>query len=140
MSDGTELTSDTRTLIQAGNRGDDSEGGDYSDSGHDQDAAPAVAVVDRKATTDFVVARALFFGGFALLPFLWLVAWLHFRRAARQPGAHPQLATYVRGAAIGASVGCARLACWFVTVRIYWRSWGEAGRAIMLVMPEDDEL
>ena len=137
-SGGTELTSDTRNLIQAGSHGDDSEG--YSDSGHEPDAAPSVDVVDRNASTDFVVARAMFFGGFALLPFLWLVAWLHFRRTARQPGAHPQLSVYVRGSAIGAAIGCALLTCWFVYAQTSWRSWGEAGHALMLVVPEDDEL
>ena len=134
---------DTCSLIQDGSDRADhtsvevgSAGG--SDSGRDQESQAAVG--DPRATCDFMVARALFFGGFAFLPFLWLVSWLHFRRAAREPGAHPQLATYVRGSAIGASVGIALFACWVVTVRLYWRSWGESGRAIMLVLPEDDEL
>ncbi|KAL3916117.1 MAG: hypothetical protein SGPRY_006957, partial [Prymnesium sp.] len=78
------------------------------------------------------VARAIFLGGFAGLPLLWFVGWIHFREAAKQPHAPPALASYVRGCLVGSVFGGLLLLAWFITVSASWRSWGQFGRALML--------
>ena len=89
---------------------------------------------------DLVVARRMFYGGFAALPFLWLVSWWHYRKVAKQPDAHPMLAVYVNRSLIGAVCGFVALLAWITYVQLTWRTWGEFGRSLMLVMPEPDEL
>ena len=41
------------------------------------------------------VARRMFWWGFAALPGLWLLVWVHFRAAAKQPHSDPRLRVYV---------------------------------------------
>ena len=108
-------------------------------------SAPAPLEMDsatsEAAALDLKVARRLFYGGFAGLPWLWFISWLHFRNAAKLPSADPQLATYARRSGIGALVGGLLFLAWVVTVQLSWRSWGEFGRSLMLVIPEEaDEL
>ena len=98
--------------------------------------APAAAA----AALDLKVARRMFYGGFAGLPWLWFIAWLHFRHAAKLPSADPQLAVYARRSGVGALIGGLAFVAWIVTVQLYWRTWGEFGRSIMLIVPEEDEL
>ena len=93
------------------------------------------------AALDLKVARRMFYGGFAGLPFLWFVAWVHFRSIAKLPTADPQLQTYVNRSLIGAIVGGLGFVAWVITVQTSWRSWGAFGQSIMLVIPEAvDEL
>ncbi|KAL1510769.1 hypothetical protein AB1Y20_007055 [Prymnesium parvum] len=101
------------------------------------EGAPPEAVA--QAALDLKVARAMFFGGFAGLPLLWLVSWLHFRKAARAPHADPRLGMYVRRSLAGAAAGGALVLAWALLVAFSWRSWGAFGRGLMLVLPLDDE-
>mmetsp|Transcript_31345 Transcript_31345/g.81890 ORF Transcript_31345/g.81890 Transcript_31345/m.81890 type:complete len:122 (-) Transcript_31345:258-623(-) len=94
---------------------------------------------DAAAALDLRVARRMFYGGFAALPFLWFVVWVHYRKTAEQPSADPRLATYVRSSLIGAISGGIAVLAWVIAVQISWQSWGEFGRSIMLVIPEGDE-
>lgn len=92
------------------------------------------------AVNDLRVARWLFWGGFALLPWLWFVVWLHFRKVAKQAHSLPGLAWYVRGSQIGAICGGAAFLGWFTRATIFWQTW-EAGRNMMLFTPyTGDEL
>ena len=98
--------------------------------GHQSQAREAAAALDLK------VARRMFYGGFAGLPFLWFVAWVHFRPIAKLPSADPQLQTYVNRSLIGAIVGGLGFLAWVIAVQTSWRSWGAFGQSIMLVIPE----
>ena len=80
----------------------------------------------------------MFYGGFAALPWLWFVAWLHYRKVAKHPHADPRLATYVHRSLIGAVCGGVAFIAWVVAVQLGWEHWGEFGKSIMLVIPEDD--
>ena len=93
--------------------------------------AEAASVVDMR------VARWMWYGGFALLPWMWFIAWSHFRKAARSPAADPMLATYVHRCGAGAAVGAAAFAAWLVYVNLAWTTWGDFGRSIMVVAPDD---
>ena len=96
----------------------------------------------RDSELDLRVCRRMFYGGFAGLPWLWFIAWVHFRHAAKLPSADPQLATYARRCGLGACIGALLFVAWVVTVQTQWRNWGDFGRRIMLFVPEetDDEL
>lgn len=139
-----------------GGDGNGSEEVDVSATTSTQDGAPPAAApggqldaarlrVERlqaieenlESQLDLKVVRAMFFGGFAALPFLWLVAFLHFRKAAKRPHADPRLALYVRRCLVGAVLGGLLFVTWVVVVSTSWRSWGQFGRDLMLVLPWD---
>ena len=107
--------------------------GASSDTPADESSAAATAA----AALDLRVARRMYYGGFALLPWLWFINWFHFRNAARQPHADPQLATYVHRSLVGAVSGLVLFVAWVVTVSLSWESWGDFGRSIMMVVPEE---
>lgn len=106
----------------------------------DESTCTQARLTQAQVANDVRVARLLFMGGFLALPWLWFVVWFHYRRIAKQPHASPALSRYVRYSGIGASVGCVLFLAWFTVVQLNWRSWGEWGRSIMMVFPEDDEL
>ena len=92
------------------------------------------------AELDLKVARRLFYGGFAGLPWLWFVSWVHFRKTARLPQADPQLQTYVQRSLVGTISGAVLLVAWILYVQLSWRTWSPSVQAAwMLVLPEDAE-
>jgi len=93
----------------------------------------------RDSELDLRVCQRMFYGGFAGLPWIWFIAWVHFRHAAKLPSADPQLATYARRCGIGALVGAILFVSWVVTVQTQWRNWGAFGRSLMLFVPEETE-
>ena len=97
------------------------------------------SVVSEAAALDLRVARRMFYGGFAALPLLWLVAWWHFRKSMRNSSADPRLAWYVHRSLVGATCGAVALVAWIVAVQLSWHTWGDFGRSIMIVIPEGDE-
>ena len=103
------------------------------------DETLSLSAAERQAALDLKVARYMFYGGFAALPWLWFVVWVHFRKVAREPHASPMLAVYARRSLIGSVLGGTLLLSWAITASLSWRSWGEAGRAIMLVAPDGGE-
>ena len=102
-------------------------------------AQPASPEAAAAAALDLRVARRMFYGGFALLPWLWFITWAHFRKVAKQPHADPRLATYVHRSLIGAICGAVAFVAWVVTIQLSWQHW-EFAKSIMLVVPEDYEL
>lgn len=96
--------------------------------------AEAAAVLDLK------VARYMYYAGFALLPWVWFIAWAHFRKVAKLPHSDPQLATYVRRCGVGAAIGGLAIATWYTYMSLTWRTWGPFGRSLMIVAPEEVEL
>ena len=75
------------------------------------------------------VVRRLFYGGFALLPWLWFVGWVQFRASARKPDADPRLASLVRSCFVGAVASAVAFAAWVALVR----SWPGLGAALALL-------
>tara|TARA_B110001452_G_C15005536_1_gene351543 strand:- start:1 stop:459 length:459 start_codon:yes stop_codon:yes gene_type:complete len=95
----------------------------------------ADAEEDAEAALDLKVARRMFWSGFALLPGIWLMVWLHYRGVAKQPRADPRLRLYVHRSMVGAACSGVLVACWVVVVQTQWRRWGESGRWLMAVAP-----
>ena len=81
------------------------------------------------AADDLRVVRRLFYGGFALLPWLWFVGWVQFRASARKPDADPRLASLVRSCLVGAIASAVAFASWVALVR----SWPGLGDALALL-------
>jgi len=81
----------------------------------------------------------MFFGGFAFLPLLWAVTYVHYRRAAASPQASHALKAYVRYSAVGAATSFVLLGGWILTVQLTWQNWGAAGRALLLFVPTIDD-
>ena len=81
------------------------------------------------AADDLRVVRRLFYGGFALLPWLWFVGWVQFRASARKPDADPRLASLVRSCLVGAVASAVAFAGWVALVR----SWPGLGAALALL-------
>jgi len=107
--------------------------------GVDSAAAEPITAVD--AARDLRVARRMFYGGFALLPWLWFVVWIHFRKVARHPQSDPRLAAYAQRSLVGAVCGAVLFIAWVVYVQLSWQSWSLAlQNSLMLIIPEQDEL
>ena len=85
------------------------------------------------------VARRMFWWGFAALPGLWLLVWVHFRAAAKQPHSDPRLRVYVHRSLVGAACSGALLACWVALVQTYWREWERRWMWLMAVAPPPAE-
>lgn len=93
-----------------------------------------------QAALDLKVARRLFYGGFAALPWLWFVNWVHFRAISKTHKADPELRVYVQRSLVGAICGGILFVAWVAYVQLTWRSWGPEWQSLMLVVPEDSEL
>ena len=91
------------------------------------------------AALDLMVARRMWYGGFAGLPWLWFISWLHFRHAAKLPSAHPELGKYATRSGVCAVIGGMLFLAWIVYVQTTWRTWGDFGRSFMIVIPEEPE-
>lgn len=104
-------------------------------------SSAASSATAAQAALDLKVARRMWYGGFAGLPWLWFVVWFHFRTPAKLPAADPQLQTYVQRSIIGAIIGGLFFVAWVIYVQLTWHTWGSFGQSFMLVIPEDaDEL
>ena len=88
---------------------------------------------------DLKVARRMFWWGFALLPGLWLLVWVHFRQAVKQPGSDPLLRLYVHRSLVGATCSGVLLACWVALVQSHWREWEDRWQSLMAVAPPPEE-
>ena len=88
---------------------------------------------------DLKVARRMFWWGFALLPGLWLLVWVHFRQAVKQPGSDPRLRLYVHRSLVGAACSGVLLSCWVALVQSHWREWEDRWQWLMVVAPPPEE-
>ena len=97
--------------------------------------------LDAANSLDLRVARRMFWWGFAALPGLWLLVWMHFRGAAKLPHSDPLLRVYVHRSLVGAACSGLLLACWVVLVQTSWREWEAEGkwRWLMAVAPPPEE-
>lgn len=102
-------------------------------SAFERDEAASATALDVK------VARRMFYFGFAGLPWLWAVNYLHFRRTSQQPSADPELEKYVQRSLCGAVTGAVLFVAWVVYVQLNWSttSWL---KPLMLSYPEATEL
>lgn len=79
-----------------------------------------------------------FRGGFALLPFLWLVNAVWFAREAFVVPAYEeqsQIKKYVIFSAIGAAIWTAALTTWIIIFQTQRAEWGEFADTISYIIP-----
>lgn len=82
------------------------------------------------------ISRKMFYGGFAFLPFLWLVNFVYFYKTIQQPNAPKVLKQYVYFSLAGCVTWFIILTTWyalFVSKRV---SWGEGADRITVVIPK----
>ncbi|KAI9342168.1 gamma-secretase aspartyl protease complex, presenilin enhancer-2 subunit [Pilaira anomala] len=82
------------------------------------------------------ISKKMFYGGFAFLPFLWLVNFLYFFKTSKQPNAPPALKKYIYFSLTGCLVWFVILTSWyslFINKRI---AWGQAADRITVVIPK----
>ncbi|KAG4086560.1 gamma-secretase aspartyl protease complex, presenilin enhancer-2 subunit [Neocallimastix lanati (nom. inval.)] len=61
------------------------------------------------------ISKKMFYGGFAFLPWLWLVNWIYFNPVLKQrPGLSEQIHFYVKWSFIGAAIWIVLLATWVI--------------------------
>ncbi|KAI8083174.1 gamma-secretase aspartyl protease complex, presenilin enhancer-2 subunit [Halteromyces radiatus] len=83
-----------------------------------------------------IISKKMFYGGFAFLPFLWLVNFLYFFQQTRKPSAPKQLKHYVYLSLGGCLLWFIVLTTWygiFVNERTYW---GALGDKLTVVIPK----
>ena len=80
------------------------------------------------------VARKMFYGGCALLPWLWLVNIIYFRKLYFSPECPPGVKKWVGRSSIGFLVVTTLWIIWCIIFQTTYKSWGTA----LLVVPVDD--
>ena len=113
---------------------------------------------DRRLAEKVNVARKMFYGGLALLPFLWLVNLIYFRRElwskhtppALKACTHADVSVLVQGtradhtccrctdlhkSLVGFVVVTVLFMVWVVIFQESWQSWGDTGRDMLVVPP-----
>ncbi|KAI9023504.1 Presenilin enhancer-2 subunit of gamma secretase-domain-containing protein [Phycomyces nitens] len=93
--------------------------------------------LDKMSNDELVnISKKMFYGGFALLPFLWLVNVMYFFTICRKPTSPPALRKYVIMSLTGCLVCFVGLTTWyalFVNKRVQW---GQAADTITVVIPK----
>ena len=136
-------TSDLPTETGASKRQDQAQRPDRCDGADCRNSTPASDEEEQQRVRelDLKVARRMFWWGFALLPGLWLLVWVHFRHRAslKQPGSDPLLRLYVHRSLVGATCSGVLLACWVALVQSHWREWEDRWQWLMAVAPPPEE-
>lgn len=85
------------------------------------------------------LCRKYYYGGFALLPFLWFInaVWF-FNEAFRQPSypQQKQIRSYVIRSGIGAVVWTIAIIAWIVTFQLNRADWGATADYMSFIMPK----
>lgn len=85
------------------------------------------------------VSRLMYLGGFAFLPWLWLVNAFFFRHALSRKSAHrahPEVVSHARKSLLGALLGFGVLFIWMTLYLLERVKWGSFARSISLNYPE----
>ncbi|RUS35146.1 gamma-secretase aspartyl protease complex, presenilin enhancer-2 subunit [Jimgerdemannia flammicorona] len=93
--------------------------------------------IDKLAPTEILsIAKKMFWGGFAFLPFLWLVNFMYLWPATKRADAPPELKKYLLMSLAGSITWLIILSTWFglfVNMRV---AWGAAADMITVVIPK----
>ncbi|ORX62706.1 gamma-secretase subunit PEN-2-like protein [Hesseltinella vesiculosa] len=83
-----------------------------------------------------VISKKMFYGGFAFLPFLWLVNFIYFFGQAHRPTAPKQLKQYVYMSLAGCVLWFIALTTWYGVYVNRRSSWGALGDTLTVVIPK----
>mmetsp|Transcript_425 Transcript_425/g.562 ORF Transcript_425/g.562 Transcript_425/m.562 type:complete len:108 (+) Transcript_425:80-403(+) len=92
-------------------------------------------VLSRNARDDVILARRMFFGGCALLPWLWIVNILYFLPGIRAGKVNAEVKAWVNRSMAGSAIVVSVLVAWIVIFQLNWIRWGWTD--MMVVLPED---
>ncbi|ORZ17677.1 hypothetical protein BCR42DRAFT_349996 [Absidia repens] len=82
------------------------------------------------------ISRKMFYGGFAFLPFLWLVNVMYFFQQSRKSSAPKQLKQYVLWSLGGCIIWFLGLTIWYALFVNERSKWGALGDKITVVIPK----
>ncbi|KAL0081385.1 gamma-secretase aspartyl protease complex, presenilin enhancer-2 subunit [Phycomyces blakesleeanus] len=93
--------------------------------------------LDKMSNDELItISKKMFYGGFAFLPFLWLVNVMYFFTMCRKSTAPPALRKYVLMSLAGCILSFIALTTWyavFVNKRVQW---GQSADTITVVIPK----
>ncbi|ETV91697.1 hypothetical protein H310_13766 [Aphanomyces invadans] len=85
---------------------------------------------------DSSVAKKMFFGGLALLPWLWAVNVFHYRAQFVDGTIDPKTTIWVRRSFVGFVIVTLIFTAWVVTFQLSWKTNG--WQKLLLVVPPED--
>ncbi|KAI8997328.1 gamma-secretase aspartyl protease complex, presenilin enhancer-2 subunit [Pilobolus umbonatus] len=93
--------------------------------------------VDKMSTEEHIsISRKMFYGGFAFLPFLWLVNYMYFFKLIHKPNAPAEFKKYVYLSLGGCIVWFILLTTWYILYVTQRISWGEMADIITVIIPK----
>ncbi|KAF0693555.1 Aste57867_15497 [Aphanomyces stellatus] len=85
---------------------------------------------------DSLVAKKLFFGGLAFLPWLWAVNVFHYRAQFLDGSSDPKTTLWVRRSCAGFVFVTLVFVAWVVTFQLTWKANG--WQSLLLLVPAED--
>lgn len=82
------------------------------------------------------ISKKMFYGGFAFLPFLWLVNFMYFFSLCRKPDVSTEVKRYVYLSLGGCIIWFIMLTTWYIVYVTQRISWGEAADIITVIIPK----
>jgi len=90
-----------------------------------------------KQTLQEQMAAKRFWGGFALLPWLWLINVIHFRSAFwEEAPEYAKIRYYTRASLVGVALALPMFLAWVLTYHENWTNWGAFGEDLSLITPK----
>ena len=89
----------------------------------------------RRYEADIKTIRRLWRAGFLLLPLLWGMSCVHFRKKVRRADCPQELKDYYRRCQIGFAVATTVFVAWVVVFQLSWRK--VPGFASLLIVPAE---
>jgi len=83
------------------------------------------------------ISKKMFYGGFAFLPWLWLVNWIYFHQVLKQrPGLPDKIHFYVKWSLRGSMIWAILIAIWIIVFQTNRVKWGHHIDGLYVTVPK----